>query len=86
MIRIKLNRKRLYPADSVKYLGVKTDSNLNWKSHVNGIATKLKIFLNQSIMHYLNDTLTIYSCIIWGQNISKNALRIINFKGWLSRL
>ena len=26
---------------SVRYLGVKTDSKLNWKSHVNAIATKL---------------------------------------------
>ena len=28
---------------SVRYLGVKTDSKLNWKSHVNAIATKLNI-------------------------------------------
>ena len=28
-----LNGKRLYPIDSVKYLGVKIDSKLNWKSH-----------------------------------------------------
>ena len=33
--------KRLYPTDSVKYLGVKIDSKLNWKSHVNVTATKL---------------------------------------------
>ena len=72
---IKLNDKRLYPTDSVEYLGVKIDSKLNWKSHVNAVATKLnqanamlykvrdfvnmQIFLNQYIMHYLNHTLTI---------------------------
>ena len=33
-MKIKLNGK-LYPADSVKYLGAKIDSKLNWKSHVN---------------------------------------------------
>ena len=33
--------KRLYPTDSVQYLGVKIDSKLKWKSHVNMIATKL---------------------------------------------
>ena len=27
-----LNGKRLYPIDSVKYLGAKIDSKLNWKS------------------------------------------------------
>ena len=40
-MKIKLNGKRLYPADSVRYLGIKADSKLNWKSHVKAIATKL---------------------------------------------
>ena len=40
-MKMKLNRKRLYPTDSVRYLGVKIDSKLNWNSHVNAIATKL---------------------------------------------
>ena len=40
-MKIKLNGKRLYPTDSVKYIGVKTDSKLNWKSHVNATVTKL---------------------------------------------
>ena len=40
-MKIKLNGKRLYPTDSVRYLGVTIDSNLNWNSHVNAIATKL---------------------------------------------
>ena len=33
--------EKIYPTDSVRYLGVKTDIKLNWKSHVNVIATKL---------------------------------------------
>ena len=32
---IKLCDKRLYPTASVKYLGVKTDTNLSWQYHVN---------------------------------------------------
>ena len=28
-IKLKLSRKRLFPTDSVKYLGVKTDGNLS---------------------------------------------------------
>ena len=40
-MNIKLNGKRLYPTDSVKYLGVKIDRKLNWKSHVSATATKL---------------------------------------------
>ena len=40
-MKIKLTGKRLYPTDSVRYLGVKTDGKLNWNSHVNATATKL---------------------------------------------
>ena len=64
--------KRLYPTDSVRYLGVKIDNKLNWKSHVNTIAARLnrtntmfckvRDFVNANvlksyIMHYLNRTL-----------------------------
>ena len=40
-VRIKLSRKILYPSNSVKYLGVKIDENLDWENHINDIATKL---------------------------------------------
>ena len=39
--KIKLNRKRPYPTDSVKYLGIRIEKNLNWKHHVSDIAIKL---------------------------------------------
>ena len=35
--------KDYYPTDSVKHLGVKVDSKLNWKCHVNVIAIKLNL-------------------------------------------
>ena len=31
----------MYPAKSVKYLGIKTDENLTWNGHINDIAIKL---------------------------------------------
>ena len=41
-LKLKLNPKRLYPTDSVKYLGVKMlDGKLTCKVHINDIATKL---------------------------------------------
>ena len=40
-MKIRLNGKRLYPTDLVRYLGVKTDSKLNRKIHFDAIATKL---------------------------------------------
>ena len=48
-MKIKLNGKKLYPNDSVKYLGVKIDIKLNWKSHVNATATKLN---RENVMLY----------------------------------
>ena len=36
-LKIKLYSKRLYSTESVIYLGVKIDSNLNWKYHVNDL-------------------------------------------------
>ena len=36
-IKIKLNGKKIYPTTSVRYLGVKIDSNLNWKEHWNHV-------------------------------------------------
>ena len=56
-MKIKLNGKRLYPTDSVRYLGVKTESKLNWNSHINAIATKLNrswptIYSRPHILHF----------------------------------
>ena len=43
---LKLSHKRLPPTDSVKYLGVKIDGNLSWKSHIDYLSVKL------SRLHY----------------------------------
>ena len=40
-LKIKLCGKRLYPTESVKYLGVKIDTNVNWEHHVNDLSIKL---------------------------------------------
>ena len=79
-MKIKLNGKRLYPTDSVKYLGVKIDNKLNWKSHVaklnqaNAMLYKVRDFINanilKSIYYALFKSHINYACIIWGQNIS----------------
>ena len=39
--KIKLCRRRLYPTESVEYLGVKTRTNLSWQYHVNDLPIKL---------------------------------------------
>ena len=40
-LKIKLCGKRLYLSESVKYLGVKIDTNLNWEHYVNDLSIKL---------------------------------------------
>ena len=39
--KIKLCHKRIYPTESVKYLGVKIDTNLSWQYHVNDLSIPL---------------------------------------------
>ena len=81
-IKIKLNRKRLYPSQSVRYLGIKIDHNLNWKDHINDIAVKLsranavlfkiKNFVNITILKTIYfaifDSHINYPNLVWAQN------------------
>ena len=81
-IKIKLNRKRLYPSQSVRYLGIKTDQNLNWKDHINKIAVKLNrtnallfkmrnfanITILKTIYFAIFDSHINYANLVWAQN------------------
>ena len=40
-IKTNLNGKRLYLIDSMKYLGVKINNKLNWKTYIDDIAVRL---------------------------------------------
>ena len=40
-LKLKLNVKRLCTKNSVKYLGIKIDENLNWHEQINNVAVKL---------------------------------------------
>ena len=40
-LRLKSSRKRLYKTNYLRYLGIKTDENLNWKFHIHNLASKL---------------------------------------------
>ena len=89
-IKVKLNRKRLYPTASVKYRGVKIDENLNWHHHINDLAIKLnranalffkiRNYVNQkvlrSIYFLIFDSHLNYANLTWAQN-SNTIQRII---------
>ena len=84
-IKIKLSGKRLYPSNSVKYLGIKIDRFLHWYDQVNSIAVKLNRAnaLLLKIRNYVNmktlrniyfpifDSHLSFYCIVWAQNINK---------------
>ena len=83
-LKIKLCSKRLYPTESVKYLGVKIDTNLTWQHHVNDLSIKLNranalLFkirkyvspkILRSIYFAIFDSHLSYCCLVWAQNFS----------------
>ena len=83
-IRIKHSRKRLYSSNSIKYLGVKIDENLNWKDHIHAIATEMnranalsfksRNYVNfntlKSIYFAVFDSHKNYANLIWGQSLN----------------
>ena len=81
-VKIKLNRKRLYPTDSVKYRGFRIDKDFNGKHHVSDIAIKLNranalIFRNfanfntlKTIHYAIFDSHINYANLIWAHNFN----------------
>ena len=41
LLKLKVNGKRLYPTNSVKYLGINIDGNIDWKQQISNKAIKL---------------------------------------------
>ena len=83
-LKIKLSGKRLYPTESVKYLGVKIDTNLTWQHHANDLSIKLNranslLFkmrkyvspkMLRSICCPIFESYLSYSCLVQAQNFS----------------
>ena len=80
-LKIRLCGERQYPAESVKYLEVKIDANLNSKYHVNDLSIKLnranavlfkiKKYVSLKILRYIIcDSCLSYCCLVWTQNVN----------------
>ena len=83
-LKFKLCGKRLYHTESVKYLGVKIDTNLSWQYHVNDLSIKLNranallfkmrkyvsLKILRSIYFAIFDFYLSYCCLAWAQNFS----------------
>ena len=95
-----LSGKRIYPSQSVKYLGVHVDEHLSWKFHVSSVATKLqrangmlskirhhvplKSILN--IYHAIFSSYLLYACQVWGTRDSTITHRILTLQKSALRL
>ena len=83
-LKIKLYGKRLYPTESVKYMGIKIDTNLTWQHHVNNLSIKLNranallfkirkyvsLKILRSIYFAIFDSYLSYCCLVGAQNCS----------------
>ena len=83
-LKIKWFCNRIYPTESVKYVGVKSDTNLCWKYHVNDLSIKLNranalLFKMRnnvtfkmlgSICFAIFDSYLSYCYLAWNQNCS----------------
>ena len=81
-LKLKLNGKRLYLTNLVKYLGINIDESLNWKQQIsniaiklnkkNGTLSKLRHFIERktlkSIYHAMSEPHLYYSSLVWAQN------------------
>ena len=72
-LKIKLCDKRLYPTESVKYLGVKIDTNLSWQYHVDDLS---EIFIKLNRGNALLFKILINKIL---KNVSLKILRSIYF-------
>ena len=83
-LKIKLCGKRLYPTESIKYLGVQIDTNLTWQHHINDLSIKLiranallfkiRDYVSPKILRSVYFAIfgfhLSYSCLVWAQNFS----------------
>ena len=81
-LKIKLNEKRLYETDSVKYLGIQIDKRLTWKQQINHVTLKLNkanamfskfrhvldIKTLRSVSYAIFDSHLSYASLVWVEN------------------
>ena len=93
-LKLKINGRKLYPSDYVKYLGILIDPHLNWDYHTDFIAPKLSRAkgMLMKILHYVDantlrsvyfgifSSTMLYGAQIWGQIINKHENWIIKLQ------
>ena len=97
--KIKINGRRIYPCESVKYLGIVFDSSFNWDPHIcsvckklaraNGVLSKLRYYVSREVILSLYYSLfhshLSYSTNAWAVN-TNSTKRILNLQKKAVRL
>ena len=97
--KVKINGRRLYPSDTVKYLGVIFDSSLNWGPHIdsvckklsraNSMLSKIRYYVSRDVLLSLYYALfhshLSYATNVWALNASSTK-RILNLQKKAVRL
>jgi hypothetical protein len=81
-LKIKMNGRRIYPSENIKYLGLYLDETLNGRHHckitklkrANGMLCKARHYLDlenlKTLYYAIFSSHLIYGCQIWGQSLS----------------
>lgn len=97
---LKISGNRVYPSESVKYLGVYLDEHLNWKPHVdyiasklqraNGVLSKIRYYVPTktlvNVYHAIFNSHLHYGCQIWGLRDNTVTRRILTLQKAALRL
>jgi hypothetical protein len=93
-LNFRLSGQKLNLVNSIKYLGIKIDSNLSFTSHLqdlalklsraNGMLAKIRHFVNHetllNIYYAIFHTHLIYACQVWGQSHHHTFLRLTHLQ------
>ena len=91
-LNIKIDSKKLYLTNKVKYLGIYLDQYLNWDTHTNelslklarstGMLSKIRYYVPYhtllNIYYAIFSSHLSYGCLIWGQNFNYNLKKKFN--------
>ena len=92
--KIKINGHRVFPSNSIKYLGIYIDSTLSGHSHcavlinkltrANGMLTKVRHYVPPtelaSIYHAIFSSHMIYGSQVWGQDINTHTEKVFKLQ------
>ena len=89
-VNLQISNKQLKQVNQVKYLGLISDSNLNWKSHIHvpgikisrgiGILAKIRHLVNSNMLSQLYYSLVFPGLLVWGNTYQTTLKPIVSLQ------